>query len=65
MLRIRLEERVDVEEMSLLQRRMRAAGAGGATAGAEGAGAAGAGAARAGAGEAEARLGIVRCNGNG
>ena len=60
MLRIRLEERVDVEEMSLLRRRMRAA-----TAGAEGAGAAGAGAARAGAGEAGERLGIVRCKENG
>ena len=56
---------MDIGEFSLLRRRMRAAGAGDATTGTEEAGAAGAGAARAGAGEAGARLGIVRCNGNG
>ena len=55
MLRIRLEKRVDVKEMSLLRRRIRAAGTGDATAEAEEAGAAGAVAGRAGAGESGER----------
>ena len=55
LLRIRLEKRVDVKEMSLLRRRIRAAGTGDATAEAEGTGAAGAGAGRAGAGESGER----------
>ena len=64
-LRIRLETRMGAEEMSLLRRLMRAAGAEDAATEAEGAGAAGAGDGRAGAGESGPRLDIGRRSGNG